>query len=119
MVVLDPIKVILDTSPSESSISVPDFPFDPSRGNHCVSLSNILYIDRSDFRLVDDADYFGLAPNKSVSLKYASFSIRCNSYDLDTNGNVSTLHCSIDVSANKPKGSIQWVSALSSMTIEV
>ena len=119
MVVLDPIKVILDTSPSESSISVPDFPFDPTRGSHSVSISSILYIDRSDFRLIDDPDYFGLAPNKSVSLKYASFSIRCNSYDLDSNGNVTSLHCSIDGSANKPKGSIQWVSASSSLTIEV
>jgi hypothetical protein len=42
-------------------------------------------IDQQDFRLEDDDDYFGLAPGKTVGLKYA-FVIRCDSYETDEAG---------------------------------
>ena len=41
-----------------------------------VYIHTYIHADRSDFRLVDSDDYFGLAPNKTVSLKYA-YRIRC------------------------------------------
>lgn len=120
MAVLDPIKVVLDNLPPDmTTLEVPDFPFDPSRGAHKITIEKVVYIDRSDFRLVDDPDYFGLAPNKSVSLKYA-FSIKCVSYELDDHGKVVTLKCSVDLNpADKPKGSIQWVPASTAITFEV
>lgn len=52
-------------------VTVPDYPFDPSRGSHSVTLEEEIFIDRSDFRMLDSDDYFGLAPNKVVALKYA------------------------------------------------
>ena len=85
MGVLNPLKIILSTVPDEKSVEVFDFPFDPTRGSHLVTVSQIMFIDRSDFRLVDDADYFGLAPGKFVGLKYL-FVIKCDSYELDANG---------------------------------
>ena len=120
MAVLDPIKVVLDNLPSEiSTLDVPDFPFDPTRGSHPITMEQVVYIDRSDFRLVDDPDYYGLAPNKSVSLKYA-FAIKCVSYELDEHGKVMTLKCCVDLNpADKPKGSIQWVPASTAITFEV
>lgn len=34
-----------------------------------VPFSRVLYIEQSDFRLVDSKDYYGLAPGKSVMLR--------------------------------------------------
>ena len=47
--------------------------------------SDTFFIDKSDFRLADEADYFGLAPHKLVGLKYA-FRIRCDEVELDSSG---------------------------------
>lgn len=84
MVVLHPLKVILLSNHSESSLSIeltiPDYPFDITRGNHKLHMENMIYIDQQDFRIVDSDDYFGLAPGKIVGLKYA-FRIRCDSYE--------------------------------------
>ena len=52
MAVLDPLPVLLARD-SFAQISVPDFPFDPSRGAHAVTLGNEVYIERADFRMQD------------------------------------------------------------------
>lgn len=72
MAVLEPLKVVLTNAPTNGCYEVADFPFDPARGSHKVMLNESeIYIDRSDFRMVDDDDYYGLAPGKVVGLKYA------------------------------------------------
>ncbi|KAA8529139.1 hypothetical protein F0562_034062 [Nyssa sinensis] len=43
---------------------------------HSVPFSNVVYIDHTDFRMKDSKDYYGLAPGKSVLLRYA-FPIKC------------------------------------------
>lgn len=91
MAVLNPLKVILSALPDQTSVEVPNFPFDLTRGSHTVSVSQTLFIDRSDFRLIDDADYFGLAPQKFVGLKYL-FVIKCDSYELDANGGYMLMY---------------------------
>lgn len=90
MGVLNPLKVILNAVPDQKTVEVPDFPFDPSRGSHPVNVTQVIFIDRSDFRLKDDTDYFGLAPNKLVGLKYL-FAIKCDSYELDSNGTLRSI----------------------------
>ena len=71
MFVLYPLKVVLTNwtalPPEASHIEVPDYPFDAARGSHTVSLGSEIYIDRSDFRLVDDPDYFGLGKGSFTS----------------------------------------------------
>lgn len=54
MVVLAPLKVTILNYPFDgpTTIEVPDFPKDPSRGMHKVVLDRVVYIDRSDFREV-------------------------------------------------------------------
>lgn len=42
-----------------------------------VPFSKTVYIERSDFRLKDSKDYYGLAPGKSVLLRYDSFRMFC------------------------------------------
>ena len=51
-------------------------------------------------------------------LKYA-FGIRCDSYDVSSDGQVSALFCSIIDASEKPKGTIQWVDKLTAVGIEV
>lgn len=54
MAVLNPLKVIIYGIPSDiSSVAALDYPFDATRGSHQVPLENIIYIDKSDFRMVD------------------------------------------------------------------
>ncbi len=126
MAVLKPLKVILtgkDLSNKDSTteITIPDYPFDTTRGNHVIHLENTIYIDRNDFRMEDDKDYFGLAPKKMVGLKYA-FRIICDEVELDSNGEPILLKCSIlsdtDRPDEKPKTSIQWVPASTAIPIE-
>jgi glutaminyl-tRNA synthetase len=97
MAVLRPIRVRVSNfaecaSSSGSSghvFEVPDFPFDPSLGSHHVTLEDNFYIDGSDFRVVDDADYFGLAPGKAVLLKYSNVAIRCESFETNEKGTIA------------------------------
>lgn len=126
MAVLKPLKVILtgrDLSMKDSTteITIADFPFDASRGSHVVHIENTIYIDRNDFRMQDEDDYFGLAPNKMVGLKYA-FRIWCDEVEVDSNGEPVLLKCSIlsetDRPNEKPKTSIQWVPASTAVPVE-
>ena len=51
-------------------------------------------------------------------LKYA-FGIRCDSYDVSSDGRVEALFCSVIDSTEKPKGTIQWVDKSTAVGIEV
>ena len=54
MVVLTPLKMTIINFPHSgpTSLEVPDFPKEPARGSHNVTLDRVVYIDRSDFREV-------------------------------------------------------------------
>jgi len=124
MAVLQPIKMEIsgrDLSGSEADISIPHYPFDPSRGSHTVRIENVVYIDKQDFRAEDSDDYFGLAPGKIVGLKYA-FRVRCESFETDAAGEVVLLRVvalpDSELPEDKPKGSIQWVPASTAVPVE-
>jgi len=114
MAVLDPLKVVI-TNYGENEVeylSAPNHPYNQSRGTHQIPFSNTIYIERSDFRLVDDPDFFGLAPNKEVGLRYA-YNIICTHFNTNSQGDVTELHVTVDKSKKrKPKGHIHWVAAL-------
>lgn len=54
MVVLAPLKVTILNFPHNgpTTIDVPDFPKEPQRGSHTITLDKVVFIDRSDFREV-------------------------------------------------------------------
>ncbi|GFS32852.1 glutamine-tRNA ligase, putative [Actinidia rufa] len=72
--------------------------------------SNIVYIEHSDFRMKDSKDYYGLAPGKSVLLRYA-FPIKCTDVILaDDKETVLEVRAEYDPSKRtKPKGVLHWV----------
>ena len=80
-----------------------------SKDSHETILTKNIYIESSDFREVDDPDFFRLAPGKIIRLKYGPFiQYVSHSKDLD----FIRIICKI-VEPEKPKkikGIIHWVS---------
>ncbi|EGC32483.1 glutamine-tRNA ligase [Dictyostelium purpureum] len=113
MCVFDPIKVVITNYPENESeeISAPNIPSNPEKGTHKIDFSRIVYIDRNDFRMVDNKDFFGLAPNKEILLKYA-YNIKCNEVITDETGKVTELRVTYDKdNTTKKVKTIHWVSA--------
>jgi glutaminyl-tRNA synthetase len=103
-------------------VKVPNHPKD-KRGEHDVTISKVLFIERSDFREVDAKGYKRLAPGKNflagkltvegkeVGLAHAGAVIKCNEMIKDSNGTVTELRATIEWGLKtKPKGFIHWVS---------
>jgi len=116
MAALDPIKVTIANFDEEAAkadtmtFEVQNSPTDQSLGSHTVTLTGTMYIDSTDFRLQDEAQYYGLAPNKAVGLKYYGGNLICD--DVVKNGDkVVELKCHLDNSEgrSKPKTFISWV----------
>jgi len=111
MAVLDPLKIVLENFDDQTfeQLEVPNHPGDKSRGTHSVPFSKVLYIDRSDFRMIDDPDFYGLAPGKEVGLRYA-FNITCTNVITDSKGEPIELRAIVDKEKKrKPKGHLHWV----------
>lgn len=132
MAVLDPVEVEISnfadaSKPASLDFSVLDFPHDPERvvdgakPSHNVRLTSKIFIDRSDIRTTDSADFFGLAPGKSVRLKYAGFTLSCSRVETDANGAITKVFGECDWAGSsdaKPKGTLSWVPA-NSPSLEV
>lgn len=111
----------LSTNESKT-VSVPNFPFDVTRGMHDVPFSHTVYIDRSDVRLVDSDDFYGFAPDKTVALKYTGYRVHVDRIE-ESNGIVTAVHVSMlreeDHPEWKAKTTVQWVSVAQAVNVEV
>lgn len=111
MLVLDPIKVVIDNLPHDY-LEERDVPFDPKdkeKGSHKVPFTNTIYIDRDDFREIDDPDFFRLAPGKSVGLLYMDHPLRCTSFTKDAEGKVNEIHAEYGKEVPPAKARVHWV----------
>ena len=119
MLVLDPIRVVItDFTPEDNqSIVVPYDPKGAIPGERSVTVGSEIFIDRADFREVDDPDYFRLAPNKAVGLYNVPFSIRATSFETDASGKVTVVKAVKVPSSEKPKAYIQWVDATTGIKV--
>ncbi|XP_027099933.2 glutamine--tRNA ligase-like [Coffea arabica] len=113
MVVLNPLKVVITNLEAGSVMDLdakkwPDA--DDASSMYKVPFSKVVYIERSDFRMKDSKDYYGLAPGKSVLLRYA-FPIKCTEVILgDDKESVLEIRAEYDPSKKtKPKGVLHWV----------
>jgi glutaminyl-tRNA synthetase len=119
MAAIEPLKVCITNYDTEAATAptmtfdVQNSPTDASLGKHTVTITPIIYIDSSDFRLVDSSEYYGLALNKAVGLKYQGGNLICDEVIMDSNntGKVIELKCHLDNSVErlKPKTHISWV----------
>ncbi|CBI27000.3 hypothetical protein VitviT2T_000294 [Vitis vinifera] len=115
MVVLHPLKVVITNLEVGSTMDLdakkwPDAQIEDSSSFYKVPFSNIVYIEHTDFRMKDSKDYYGLAPGKSVLLRYA-FPIKCTEVILsDDKETVVEVWAEFDPSKKtKPKGVLHWV----------
>lgn len=120
MAVLDPIKLVIDNYPEGQAemVTVPNNQENPEMGERLVPFSGELYIERNDFMIDPPKKYFRLFPGNEVRLMSAYF-VKCVSYETDSEGNVTVVHCTYDpetksgsgFTGRKVKGTIHWVSA--------
>lgn len=115
MVVLNPLKIVITNLDSESHMSLdakmwPDAPSDDASSFYKVPFTNVVYIERTDFRLKDSKDYYGFAPGKTVLLRYA-FPIKCTEviYGNDSESIVEIRAEYDPLKKTKPKGVLHWV----------
>ncbi|KAK7748674.1 Glutaminyl-tRNA synthetase [Cytospora paraplurivora] len=122
MLVLDPVPVVIEDIGDEEvkELVLPFSPKDPQMGSHSVKLTKTVYIDRSDFREVDDPKYFRLAPGKTVGLLQVPYPIKATSFTKDeATGEVTEIRAVFDRETKKPKTYIQWVGTDGSRRCEV
>ena len=110
MAVIDPLKITLSNLSKEEVIETPLFPKNPDAGKRKVTLEKTIFIEKKDFRELDDPDFFGLAPGKEVGLKYCGL-IKCEKVVKDENGAIVELECSYSPEVKKTKGRLHWIGA--------
>ncbi|KAJ4960835.1 hypothetical protein NE237_020745 [Protea cynaroides] len=113
MVVLHPLKVVITNLDSVMALDAkkwPDAQADDASAFYKVPFTNVVYIEQSDFRIKDSKDYYGLAPGKSVLLRYA-FPIKCTDVIYgDDKETIVEIQAEYDPSkTTKPKGVLHWV----------
>jgi glutaminyl-tRNA synthetase len=122
MAVRRPLAVVVDNWPEGKSetIDVPDFPDAPERGTHRRVFGRHLFIDRSDWRDEDSAQYFGLAPGKRVRLKYAYIVKHVRTERDAATGAASVLHVEFEEDKKaKVKGTLSWLAKDEAVTAEL
>jgi glutaminyl-tRNA synthetase len=128
MVVLHPLKVVIDNYPLEQveEMDAINNPENPEAGTRKIAFSREIYVDRDDFREEPPKKYFRLAPGREVRLRYGYF-IKCVQVVKDpASGEISELHCTYDPSTRggyapdgrKVQGTLHWVSANHAVDVE-
>ncbi len=117
--VLEPLLVRLSgLPPGGLTAELANLPRDPSKGTRQMAIISDVYIERSDFREVDDPKFYGLAPDKEVGLLSTGCTMRCTSVERDAlTGAVSSVTCVVSPASDrpKPKGSLHWLSVESAV----
>lgn len=128
MAVLDPIKLIIDNYPEGKfeTIEVSSNPNDENAPMKKMTFSRELYIEREDFSVNPPKKYFRLFVGNEVRL-IGAYYVTATSYDIDENGNVTTVHCTYDPESKggttpdkrKVKGTIHYVDANNCFDAEI
>lgn len=126
MVVLKPLKLIIDNYPEGKSeeVDIENNPQDETAGTHKTIFSREILIEEDDFSLDPPPKYFRLKPDGMVRLKGA-YIVKYKSVEKDSDGKVTAVHCEyIENSKSggenagiKVKGTIHWVDALSAVDV--
>ena len=129
MVVLRPLKVVIDNYPEDAveSLIAENNPEHPEMGSRTIPFSRVLYIEQEDFMEQPPGKFFRLAPGREVRLKYA-YIIKCEKVIKDEqSGEITEIHCTYDpesksggaTAGRKVKGTLHWVPAAQAKTAEV
>lgn len=129
MGVLRPLKVVIDNYPEGQVEEVESVnnPEDPSAGSRKIPFSNVIYIEKEDFREEPPKGYFRLSPGREVRLKDAYYITCVDVIKNRETGEVEELHCTYDpesrggrtADGRKVRGTSHWVSAAHAIDAEV
>ncbi|EFN60585.1 Probable glutaminyl-tRNA synthetase [Camponotus floridanus] len=115
MVVLEPIKLTIRNFPHKKplKLTVPDFPNEPERGHHEITFNEIVYIETSDFKEIEEKGFRRLTPKQPVGLKHVGVVVTFENIEKDASGNIINITVRQDPVSenNKPKAFIHWVSS--------
>ena len=111
--VIDPLSVSIMDQNFERICEHSNHPLNKNFYSHNTILDKNIYIEKSDFKEVDDKNYYRIAPGKIVRLKYADF-IKYESHD----DNILVVKNIIPENPKKIKGIIHWVSEKDSIECE-
>ena len=129
MVVLDPIKLIIDNY-EEGKVEMLHGENNPEveggGGSRDIPFSRELWIERDDFMEEPPKKFFRLGPGLTVRLKHA-YIIKCESFVKDAEGIVTEVHCTYvpesrsgnDTSGISVKGTMHFVSASHAVSVQV
>jgi glutaminyl-tRNA synthetase len=129
MAVLRPVRVVIDNYPADlvEEMEAVNNPEDAAMGTRKVPFSQVLYIERDDFKEVPPKQFYRLSPGREVRLRYAYF-VKCTGAVKDEKtGEVLEIHCTYDPATRggnapdgrKVKSTIHWVSAAHAIEAEV
>ncbi|KAI4471534.1 glutamine-trna ligase [Holotrichia oblita] len=115
MVILEPLKIIIENYPRDGPITipVPNFPSQPELGSHDVVLDKIIYIEKTDFMEVSNKGYRRLTTTQNVGLRHAGLVLHVTEVVKDSTGDIMEIKCkctNADEVNEKPKAFIHWVS---------
>jgi glutaminyl-tRNA synthetase len=129
MVVLDPIKLIIDNY-EEGKVEMLHGENNPEAegggGSREIPFSRELWIERDDFMEEPPKKFFRLGPGLMVRLKHA-YIVKCESFVKDADGNITEVHCTYvpesrsgnDTSGINVKGTMHFVSASHAVPVQV
>lgn len=125
MAVMNPLKVNITNLKDDDRIvaNILDFPnLGDKSSTHQIKVNNTIYIEKEDFRIEDSKNYFRLAPNKIVRLKYFGL-IKCIDYDVDENKIPIQVNVELLDNLYNPdkriKGTINWISSCDFVNVQV
>jgi glutaminyl-tRNA synthetase len=119
MVVLDPIKVVVEDYPKgkEEEVEALNHPSFPEMGTRKLKFSHEIYIERDDFREDAPESYYRLKPGGEVKLRYC-YVLKFKEMKKNKAGEITEIICTHDPATlhdmpkdRKVKGVIHWVSA--------
>lgn len=127
MCVLEPLLVEFVNVPEDfkCTITLPNDPRDPSKGDSTIELSRQIYIDACDFRMdesTDVASFFRLTPKQPVGLYRVGVATFVRADCDPATGKPVKVYVELDqaeVPAIKPKTYIQWVPKESALPAEI
>ncbi|MDY2695875.1 MAG: glutamine--tRNA ligase [Eubacteriales bacterium] len=128
MVVLDPLKVIIENYPEDKTetIEIDNNPNDENAGKHTGLFGREIYIEQEDFALNPPPKYNRLTLGGMVRLKGA-YIIKCNDVVYKEDGTIDYLKCEYiegtksgqDNSGIKVKGTIHFVAKENAFTCTI
>ena len=126
MVVLDPVKVVIDNFEGTREVELPNNPMNEAAGTRKLPFGKEIWIDRADFMEVPEKKFFRMAPGQEVRLRGACI-FKCTGCVKDESGKVVEIHGTWDENSwggnaadgRKVKGTIHWVDCATGKPAEV